>query len=391
MKYIVVVGDGMADYPLEELGGKTPLEAADTPNMDFIANKGKGGKLVTIPEGMPTGSDVANLSLLGYDPRKYYTGRGPLEAVSAGVSLGRDEVAFRCNFITVEEGRIKDFTAGHISSQEGKELIELLNNSSLAGYGRFYSGVSYRNLFICSFGAEVEAVPPHDIVGEKIDENLIKNGEKAEVLNRIMLESREILEKAKVNQKRIEAGKNPANMIWLWGQGKRPELPSFRELYNLQGAVISAVDLIKGLGIYAGLKAVEVPGATGYYDTNYRNKAEYALKVLEEVDYCYLHVEAPDEAGHEGNLEMKIKAIEAIDKEIVGRLLDSLDDFKIAVLTDHPTPIEVKTHTNGAVPFAVYREGNKSDEMKAFSEKEAEKGKYGTMKGWEFTEILTGE
>ncbi len=389
MKYVVVVGDGMADYPLKVLKGKTPLEVASTPNMDFIASKGKGGKLVTIPNGMPRGSDVANLSLLGYNPEEYYTGRGPLEAASAGVPLGRGEVAFRCNFITEHEGKIEDFTAGHISSQEGKQLIELLNTSRLTTDGKFYTGMSYRNLFVCSCGADVKAVPPHDITGERIDRNLIKDGEDAELLNKIMLDSKNILEKSEVNRKRVAAGHNPANMIWLWGQGKKPELPDFKEVYNLRGAVISAVDLIKGLGIYTGLKAISVPGATGYYDTNYRNKADYTLKIIEEVDYCYIHIEAPDEAGHEGNLEMKIKAIEAIDKEIVGRLLDNLENFRIAVVTDHPTPIEIKTHTADAVPFAVYGPGsNNRDEMKAFSEKDADKGRYTKRKGWELTNIL---
>lgn len=389
MKYIAIVGDGMADYPLKELGGRTPLEAARTPNMDFIAREGIGGLLKTIPQGMPTGSDVANLSLLGYRPENYYTGRGPLEAVSAGVELANSEVAFRCNFITVSEGKIEDFTAGHISSGEAKELIELLNESRLVERGRFYPGVSYRNLFIAPYGNNLKTAPPHDTVGEEIEGYLPKAGGEAERLASLILASRKVLEKSEVNRKREKEGKKPANMVWLWGQGRKPELPGFEDTYCLSGAVIAGVDLIKGIGIYAGLKAIDVPGATGYYDTSYRNKAEYALKALEEVGYCLIHVEAPDEASHEGSLEMKLKTIEAIDEQIVGRLLREMQgDFTIAVLTDHPTPIEVGTHTREEVPFAVYSPRRGRDKIRAFSEKEAGRGQHGKIRGWEFIKLL---
>lgn len=379
----------MADYPLKELGGKTPLEAAHTPNMDFVAREGKGGRLLTIPQGMPAGSDVANLSLLGYSPKRYYTGRGPLEAASAGVKLGEGDIAFRCNFITVKDGKIMDFTAGHISTPEAQELIELLN--ARMDCGRFYPGVSYRNLFVSRLGEGVKTTPPHDTVGEEILRHLPRGGEGAESLASLVLDSARVLENSYVNRRREEEGEKPATMIWLWGQGRKPQLPGFEHRYGLRGAVISGVDLIKGIGIYMGLNAPEVPGATGYYDTSYGNKAAYALKALEDKDFCFLHVEAPDEAGHEGDLEMKIKAIEAIDEQIVGRFLEEMDgEFCLSVLTDHPTPLEVKTHTREEVPFAIYGHGEK-DSVNSFSERESRKGSYGTLEGNRFLEILRGQ
>ncbi len=385
MKYVVVVGDGMADYPLEELKGRTPLEEASTPNMDYIAEKGCGGRLLTIPQGLPTGSDVANLSLLGYNPEKYYTGRGALEAAAMGVELKSGEVAFRCNLITVEDGRIADFTAGHISSEEAAELISLLN-SKFSDLGRFYPGVSYRNLFVTKLGAEVTAKPPHDIVGEEVNGNLLR-GKDAEPLNRMMLASREILSRAEVNLERLKKGKKPANMIWLWGQGKKPELPDFHKLHSLRAGVIAGVDLIRGIGKLAGMQAPKIPGATGYYDTDYSAKAEHAIKMLQEIDFCYIHVEAPDEASHEGNVEMKIKCIEEIDTKIVGRILDELPEVGIAVTTDHATPIDVRTHVRDEVPFAFYCDGIEKDEMKHLTERESKKGKY-QLKGWEFLRVF---
>jgi len=391
MKYLVVVGDGMADYPLEELGGKTPLEEANTPNMDYIAKKGATGMMRTIPKGMDAGSDIANLAILGYDPRRVYTGRGPLEAASIGVELGPGDVAFRCNLITVENGKIADFTAGHVSSEEAKALLSALNEAEIAPFGKFYPGVSYRNLFVCSFGEELRATPPHDIVGESIDDYLLKprQNESAAKLNEVMLRSGKVLTEHEVNLKRVEQGKRPANMVWLWGQGRKPELEPFSDKYGVEGAVISAVDLIRGIACLAGMRVVHVPGATGYYDTDYAAKAEYALKALESADYCYIHVEAPDEAGHEGSVEMKIKTIEDLDEKLIGRLLDNLnDDTAIAVLPDHPTPIRVKTHTSEPVPFAVLSPRLRGDSVENFSERACSAGSLGLMEATRLNQLL---
>lgn len=390
MKYLVVVGDGMADYPLEELGGRTPLEEASTPNMDAIAKRGATGMLRTIPDGMDAGSDIANLSILGYDPRSCYTGRGPLEAASLGVELGDGEFAWRCNLITVEDGRIADFTADHITSAEAGELVEALNRE--LGYaGRFYPGVSYRNLFVSEQGDGISSTPPHDVVGEPIKKHLLKpehSGAAAE-LNELMLRSREVLEGHEVNRRRVEQGKKPANMIWLWGQGRKPELQPFTERFGISGAAISAVDLIRGIAKLARMRVVHVPGATGYYDTDYRAKADYALLALQEVDYCYIHVEAPDEAGHEGCVEMKLRTIEDLDEKLVGRLLDGMgEDTAIAVLPDHPTPIRVRTHTREPVPFAVLSPRVEGDDVKGFSERECRHGRFGLVLGTEFNRLL---
>ena len=391
MKYIVILGDGMADYPLEELGGKTPLQAADKPNIDFIAEEGKSGMLRTIPAGMDPGSDVANLSILGYDPCRYYSGRAPLEAASIGVKLGDDEVAFRCNLITEENGILADFTAGHITSEEAKELIGALNESGL-GAGKFYAGVSYRHLFVCDFGEKLKCTPPHDVVSEPIDKVLIKpENAESEVLNKLMHDSKKVLEGHEVNKKRMVNGRKPANMIWLWGQGKKPELELFKDKYGLNGAVISAVDLIKGIGISAGMDVLNVPGATGFYDTVYENKAKYALKALKDHDYVYVHVEAPDEAAHSGDLELKIKTIEDLDRRLVGRVLDAPGECAVAILPDHATPVKVKTHTGDAVPFAIMSPFHGRDNVERFDERSAGRGGFGKIEGGEFMKLLLGK
>ncbi len=390
MKYLVVVGDGMADYPLEELNGRTPLEEASTPNMDYIARRGAAGMLRTVPEGMEAGSDIANLSILGYDPRRYYTGRGPLEAASRGIKLGDGEVAWRCNLITVEDERIADFTAGHVSSDEAGALIDALNEE-FGSAGRFYPGVSYRNLFISALGNGLSSTPPHDVVGGRIEDHLLRPGhsEEAKELNRLILRSRELLEEHEINLRRVEQGKRPANMIWLWGQGKRPRLEPFFDKYGVTGAAISAVDLIKGIARLAGMQVVHVPGATGYYDTDYAAKAEYALRALEEVDYCYIHVEAPDEAGHEGSVEMKLRTIEDLDEKLIGRLFDGMgEEMAIAVLPDHPTPVRVKTHTSEPVPFAVLSPRITRDSVRSFSERECRHGSLGFLEGVEFNRLF---
>jgi len=379
MKYVVVIGDGMTDLPLKELDGKTPLQSAQTPNMDFIAKNGSSGLLKTVPEGMEPGSDVANLSIMGYNPKKYYTGRGPLEAASIGAELSDNDVGFRCNFITVDEGMLADFNAGHISTAEASQLIEALNKSFYR-FGKFYLGTSYRHLFVLNNkdAASLNSTPPHDVVGEPIFEHLLKPEDHpfSIKLNELMQKSSDILTKHPVNKKRIDEGKKPANMIWLWGQGTKPQMPVFKDNYGLRGATITGVDLIKGIGTYLGLTNVHVPGATGYYDTDYCGKVTFALEALENHYLVFIHVEAPDEAGHAGDIQEKIMAIERIDLRILGKLLEelpSLGDFAIAILPDHPTPIDIRTHTSDPVPYAVYSPGCESDDTESYDEVAVEK------------------
>lgn len=393
MKYVVIVGDGMADHPLDELNGKTPLQIANKPNMDYIALKGRNGILRTIPEKMQPGSDIANLSVLGYDPIKYYTGRGPIEAVSLGINLRENDTAFRCNLVTLEHNRMKDYSAGHIDSGEAKKLIETINNTLGSRSIRFYNGVSYRHILVIaeSVTENTQCTPPHDIT-DQIIESYLPRGEGSEILLEIMEKSQEILKNHPINIKRIQEGKKPANSIWPWGQGKKPNLQSFKEKFGVKGAIISAVDLIKGIGMLIGLQVIEVPGATGYYNTNYTGKADSALKSLENTDFIYLHVEAPDEAGHAGDIENKIKAIENIDEKILGKILNKISDlsehYKIAILPDHPTPIKIKTHIGDPVPVAIYTNNEKGDEVSRFDETSAKEGSLGLLIGEQFMKLL---
>ncbi|GBD99595.1 cofactor-independent phosphoglycerate mutase [bacterium BMS3Abin07] len=367
MKYIVIIGDGMADRPLEELGGLTPLQKAYTPNMDALAKNGLAGKVKTIPDGFQPGSDVANLCILGYDPAQYYSGRAPLEAASMGVELLDNDVAYRCNIVTIKEDGdwdrfiMADYSAGHITSKEAGELIrtvdEELGNENIS----FYSGTGYRHLMVWQDGIEnVDCTPPHDITGKEIGKYL-PNGNGKEVLLRLMKESLEVLRGHDINKRRIKSGRNPGNCIWLWGQGKKPSMPPFRDRYGLSGALISAVDLTKGLGVYAGFKIINVPGATGYIDTNYSGKSDAALESLGDGDFVYLHIEAPDEAGHNGNVEDKIRAIEDIDSRVIGPLLRKVEErfgrFRVLIMPDHATPISLRTHTDDFVPFIIYDSG----------------------------------
>jgi 2,3-bisphosphoglycerate-independent phosphoglycerate mutase len=369
MKYIILLGDGMADRPCVQLGGKTCLQAARTPNLDRLASLGTVGMVRTVPPGFPPGSDVANLSVMGYDPRKYYTGRSPLEAASIGVHLDADDVAFRCNLVTLkavsigpaDARRVKtlmeDFSAGHISTQEARTLIEMIDSELGSDRIRFYPGVSYRHLMVWKGGRDrLECTPPHDIQDREIIDYLPR-GEGDDVINGLMQASAPILAAHPVNRNRLENGKRSANSIWLWGQGRRPSMPTFREKYGLEGAVISAVDLTKGIGIYAGFEVINVPGATGWIDTNYVGKAEHALFALKQKDIVYLHVEAPDEAGHTGDARNKIKAIEDFDEFIVGNIMHGMrqfDEYRVLVLPDHPTPLEIRTHSAEPVPFIIY-------------------------------------
>jgi len=394
MKYAVLIGDGMADYPIEKLGGKTILQAARTPAMDYIAAHGNTGLAKTIPDGLPAGSDVANMSILGYDPAVYYSGRAPLEAASMGVALASDDVAFRCNLVTIEQGRIKDYSAGHISSEEAEILIETLDTELGNEELRFYPGISYRHLLVArnNLGVETECTPPHDITGKKIEEYL-PGGKDGDFFSDMIKKSMIILELHPVNLKRIEEGKNPANSIWVWGQGYAPKFTPFQELYGKAGAVISAVDLLKGIGIYAGLDVIEVPGATGYLDTNYEGKANAAIEALKARDLVFVHVEAPDEAGHEGSIDKKLRAVEDFDSRIVAPILKhakaSDEPFTILVLPDHPTPISLKTHVPDPIPFAVYRtDKTDSDGAETFDEESVKKGSFGLVKASDLVGIL---
>jgi 2,3-bisphosphoglycerate-independent phosphoglycerate mutase len=393
MKYVILVPDGAADYAVEEHGNSTPLEIARIPNMDFLAKEGLSGTAVTIPEGMTAGSDVANCSILGYDPRKYYTGRGPLEAVSMGVTLGPEDVAFRCNLITEEDGRLLDYSAGHITTAEARELIEMLQDRLGDEYTSFYPGIGYRHLLVLKGlkFQEDRCIPPHDVVGQKIDE-ILPSGPSAQRLAALMRISRRLLVEHKVNLWRLERGLPLANMIWPWGQGRSPVLPTVSERYGITGAIVTAVDLIKGLGIQAGMEVVEVPGATGYYDTDYSAKARYALDSLRRVDMVYVHVEAPDEAGHEGNWEAKVEALENFDARIVGPFLDETvrlnEEFAFLLMPDHYTPLRVRTHVADPVPFAVYYPYAIPDRGTSFSEKGVAHGRYSELPAWELLELL---
>ncbi|MBI4686949.1 MAG: cofactor-independent phosphoglycerate mutase [Nitrospirae bacterium] len=363
MKYIIIVGDGMSDRPIKELGGKTCLQAAKTPNMDSIASHGEIGMLRTIPEGFPPGSDVANLSILGYNPKKYYSGRAPIEAAYRRIELGPKDVAYRCNLVSLgnlnskEKTIMDDYSGGHISTNEAKALIKELDRRLGSDEIKFYPGVSYRHLMIWRGGKHrITCTPHHDITGREIGRYL-PSGNGSDTLKKLMEASRDILLSHPINKNRIKEGCKPANSIWLWGQGRRPSMPDFMGKYGLRGALISAVDLTKGLGVIAGFDIINVKGATGYIDTNYVGKANAALRALKKVDIIYLHVEAPDEAGHNGDLRAKIQAIEDFDLKVVGTVLKGIKrfrDYRILLLPDHATPVSVKTHTSEPVPFAIY-------------------------------------
>jgi 2,3-bisphosphoglycerate-independent phosphoglycerate mutase len=361
VKYIILQGDGMADYPLEVLGGKTPLEAARTPNMDWLAARGVFGMAHVIPEGFPPGSDVGNMSIMGYDPVVYHTGRSPLEAASMGVGLGPKDIAFRCNLVCLggggEETRMEDFTAGHISSEEAKEIIGDISRK-IGGDGiEFFPGVSYRHLMVWRDGKEqMTTTPPHDITGQNIA-GYLPSGDGAERLLELMDASRGILARHPVNRRRESEGKRKATSIWLWGQGRAPALPSLTKRFGIKGGVISAVDIIHGLGVYAGLERIDVPGITGFLDTNYLGKGEYGVRSLEKNDFVFIHVEATDEAGHMGDVKAKIQALEDFDDKVVGTVLKGMahrKDWRLLLMPDHPTAIALKTHVAAPVPFVLY-------------------------------------
>ena len=403
MKYVIVVGDGMADYPVESLGGKTPLMVARTPHMDWMASQGEIGLVRTIPDGFNPGSEIANLSIFGYDPVRYYTGRGPLEAASLRVNLAAVDIAFRCNLVTLKfrgnEIVMEDFSAGHITDEEARKIIAGLNKEMGTKEIQFYAGVSYRHLMVLKNGAarfssleKLELTPPHDIIGKEISPFLPQPEEPVLAL---MKESQRLLKNHPVNQAREAKGLLPANSIWLWGQGRSPHMVTLKERFGMDGYVISAVHLIKGIGMLAGLEVLEVPGITGYFDTNYDGKAQYTLRGLREKDFVYVHVEAPDEAGHMGDLRLKIDAIEAFDEKIVGTILEGMEEFKrykVLVLPDHPTPLSVRTHTADPVPYVIYsnEDGDLSAHGKRFDEVSASRSGISIEKGFELIERFFG-
>lgn len=399
MKTIIILGDGMADEPIEALGGKTPMQYAQTPYMDQLARMGVTGRLKTVADGFHPGSEVANMAILGYDLPTVYEGRGVLEAASIGYEMQPGEMAMRCNLICVEGDILKNHSSGHITTEEADELIHYLNEQLGSDRVQFHTGVSYRHLLVVkNADKRVDCTPPHDVPLQPFRPLLIKAEvpeaqETADLLNDLILKSQQILANHPINQKRIAEGKDPANSIWPWSPGYRPAMQTMQQMYGFkQGSVISAVDLIKGIGVYAGLKVIEVEGATGLYDTNYEGKAQAALDALRTDDFVYLHVEASDEAGHEGDVALKIQTIENLDNRILRVLFEELkrwdEPVAIAVLPDHPTPCAIRTHTNTPVPFLIYKPGETPDEVTSFDEEAVLKGKYGVLENNEFIKEL---
>ena len=400
MKYIIILGDGMADEPIAALGDRTPLQAADTPAMDWIAGAGRTGQLYTVPPGYEPGSEVAHLSLLGYDLQKVFEGRGSLEAASMGVPVEEEEMALRCNLICISGDVIKNHSAGHISDAEAHELIDYLQRELGSESVHFFPGVSYRHLLKIKRGDKhLRCTPPHDVPGTPFRSVLPKvlkpeAEETARLLNDLILRSQELLAQHPVNLKRVAEGKDPANSIWPWSPGYRPAMETLQQKYGIgRGAVISAVDLIRGIGVYAGLEPIIVEGATGLYDTNYEGKARAAIDALQgDYDFVFLHIEASDEAGHEGDYELKVKTIEALDHRICQPIIDATlqmqEPVTIALLPDHPTPCRIRTHSSAPVPFAIFRPGQRPDRVPRFDEEVARYGMYGTMSRDEFIKAL---
>ena len=402
MKYVVVLGDGMADRPVPELENRTPLQAARKPNIDSLAKRSLIGTVQTVPTGMKPGSDVANLAAMGYDPRVCYTGRSPLEAVSMGIKLKDTDVTYRCNLVTLSgggpgEGVMADYSAGEITTAESRELVNFLSEKlSEAGFD-LYPGVSYRHCLVWDGGStNVTLTPPHDILG-KNTAGYMPKGEGAERLIKLMRDSAELLRDHPVNAARRAAGKNTADSLWIWGEGTKPAIPDFRELHGLKGAVISAVDLLKGIGISGGMESIDVEGATGTLDTNFSGKAEAAIDAFRRgADYVFIHMEAPDECGHQADISGKVRSIELIDEKVVGRLIDELPgvcgEFSMLVMPDHPTPIEIRTHSSDPVPFMIYRSsrdiGNGADH---YDEDSAAKTGLFFGSGAELTEMFLSE
>ena len=399
MKRIIILGDGMADEPIAALGGKTPLQAAHKPTIDKLAQLGKNGVFSTVPDGFKPGSEIANMTVLGYDVRTEFEGRGSLEAASIGVAIQPGEMAMRCNIICVQDEKIKNHSAGHISNEEAKILIDYLQEKLGDDVFTFHNGISYRHLLVMKGGDKrINCTPPHDVPGTPVKDVMVEAlvpeaAETARLLNELTLKSQELLKDHPVNLKRIAAGKDPANSIWVWSPGYKPSMQTLAQKVGIQsGAVISAVDLIKGIGIYAGLESIEVEGATGLFDTNYEGKAQAAIEALKTNDFVFLHVEASDEAGHEGNVDLKVKTIEYLDSRIVKPIYDAVsawdEPVTIAILPDHPTPCAIKTHTNAPVPFIIYNPTQAGDSVQVYDEQAAQQGAYGHVSDNEFMQLL---
>ena len=391
-KNIIILGDGMADEPIAALGNRTPLQAAHTPYMDLLAQKGRNGLLNTVPDGFAPGSEIANLSVLGYDIPSVYEGRGVLEAASMGVEILPGEMAMRCNLVCIDGDQLINHSAGHISTAEAIKLIHFLNEKIGSDLFHIYPGVSYRHLLKMQGGDKrIRCTPPHDIPETPFRPHLIRPEKEdaaftAEALNRLIIASQELLHDHPVNKKRLAEGKHPANSIWPWSPGYRPQMQPLSEIYPIKsGAVISAVDLIRGIGVYAGLEVIMVEGATGLYDTNYEGKAEAALKALKEKDFVYLHIEASDEAGHEGDVALKVKTIEYLDARIVRTIYEESlkwdEPVTITILPDHPTPCAIRTHTRDAIPFLIWHREMKPDNVQLYNEFAAREGSYGLLHG----------
>lgn len=391
MKHIIILGDGMADWSVESLGGKTLLQYAKTPYMDMLAAKGRTGMLSTVPDGFHPGSEVANSSILGYDQNEVYEGRGPLEAASIGVDLADDDMAIRCNLICIDGDNIKNHSAGHLTTEEADVLIKYLQERLGTETVHFYTGIQYRHLLVIKGGDKhLHCTPPHDVPGKPWRPLLVvpevpEAQATADVINDLIMKSQELLAEHPLNKQRVAEGKDPANSIWPWAGGYRPKMTPLTETYPQikRGAVITAVDLIRGIGRYAGLRCIDVEGATGLFDTNYEGKAQAAIEALKTDDFVYLHVEASDEAGHEGNLALKLRTIEDLDRRVVGPIYEAVKDWNepvaIAVLPDHPTPVAHLTHTDEPVPFLIYKPGAEPDGVKTFDEVACKEGACGLL------------
>ena len=408
MKHIIILGDGMADHAVERIGGKTPLQYADTPFMDLLARNGRTGRLVTVPEGFPPGSEVANTAIMGYDLNKVYEGRGPLEAASIGYEMQPDDMAIRCNIICLADGRIKNHHGGHLTTEDADQLVKYLDSNLGNDQVRFITGIQYRHLLVIKGGNKhIVCSPPHDHPDEPWRPLLVKAGDDpvpsagrmtpqqtADLINDLILRSQQLLSEHPFNVARRAEGRDEANSIWPWSPGYRPSMQTIAQLFPevKSGSVISAVDLIKGIGHYAGLNIVEVEGATGLYDTNYEGKATAALNALREEDFVFLHVEASDEAGHDGDLDLKIQTIENLDRRIVAPIYNAVKDWDepvcIAVLPDHPTPVEIRTHVSEPVPFVIWHKGIEPDDVDRYDEVSCVRGGYGLLRLQEFMQTL---
>ncbi|ARN57195.1 cofactor-independent phosphoglycerate mutase [Sedimentisphaera salicampi] len=391
-KHLIVIPDGAADRPIEQFGGKTVLQAADIPNIDRLSQSGIQGLVQTVPQGMSPGSDVAQMSLLGYNPHEFYTGRAPIEAAAMGIDLSQEDFVFRCNLVTYSDGNMADHSAGHISTNEGRQIIEELQKQLGSEKVRFYPGVSYRHLCVVSgMDFDIKALPPHDNIGRPV-RKILPSGKNSAFLKDLMEKSRLVIEQMEINKIRTDLGENPVSSIWLWGEGKRASMESFKAKYGLKGASITAVDLVRGLSKLIGFEIIEVEGATGLPDTNYEGKAEAAAEALDENDIVFLHLEGPDEAGHSGDAELKRTALERIDSRIIAPLsekLEGYDEWKILVMPDHPTPVSTRGHTAEPVPFMISGTVERPDvQGRPFSESNAARSGLHIERGYELMEYF---